>query len=328
MISTHPPRNFFCTYGDENYLPHVLALLSSLRAQGCTFRLLLLCLTEEAFRRAQPLQDDDFRILSIRDLESADPELYETKNGRSPIEYYFTCTPCWTRLAMEKEPEAEWMTYLDADLYFYQSPNVIMTQLEKYSVGITPHRFPESLRHLEAHGKFNVGWVSFRRDTNGKKCLEDWRIQCLEWCYDRVEEGRYGDQKYLDEWPNLFSGVKVLDDPGINLASWNVGAGKLTARKGEVLIDGQPLIFYHFSGLRQLRPRFYNPQWSQHGIRPCRVLRNLVYRPYVWELERCRQNLQKSEVIGSNRYQEKAFRHNMGWWKLLRRTLRGDYIKV
>jgi hypothetical protein len=327
-MSFYCPRNFFCTYSDENYLPHVLALLSSLRAQEGTFRLLLLCLTEEAFRRAQPLQGDDFRICSIRDLESADPELYETKNGRSTIEYYFTCTPCWTRLAMEKEPEAEWMTYLDADLYFYQSPNVIMTLLEKYSVGITPHRFPESLRHLEAHGKFNVGWVSFRRDTNGKKCLEDWRIKCLEWCYDRAEDGRYGDQKYLDEWPDRFSRVKVLNDRGINLASWNVGGGKLTAQQGGVRINGQPLIFYHFSGLRQLRPGFYDPQWSQHAIRPCRVLRNLVYRPYVRKLERCRQNLQKSEVIGSNRYQEKALRHNIGWWKLLRRTLRGDYIKV
>ena len=326
-MSIYHPRNFFCTYGDENYLPHVLSLLSSLRTQAANFRLLLLCLTEEAYRRVKPQEADDFRIHSIRDLELADPELPKVKNGRSLIEYYFTCTPCWTRLAMEMEPEADWMTYLDADLYFYQSPNDVMTQLEKYSVGITPHRFPESLRHLEVNGKFNVGWVSFRRDANGQNCLEDWRVKCLEWCFDRAEGGRYGDQKYLDDWPDRFSGVKVLEDHGINLASWNVGAGKLTA-KGKVLIDGQPLIFYHFSGLRQLRPGFYDPQWSQHGIQPCRVLRNLVYRPYVRELERCRQNLQKSEVIGSNRYKEKAFRHNMSWWKLLRRTLRGDYLKV
>lgn len=328
MMSTHRPRNFFCTYGDEKYLPHVLALLSSLRAQGCTFRLLLLCLTEEAFRRAQPLQDDNFRILSIRDLESADPDLYGIKNGRSTIEYYFTCTPCWTRLAMAMEPEAEWMTYLDADLYFYQSPETVMAQLKGYSVGITPHRFPESLRHLEANGKFNVGWVSFRRDANGQQCLEDWRIRCLEWCYDRAENGRYGDQKYLDDWPEQFSGVKVLEDQGINLASWNVGAGKLTVKQDKVLIDGQPLIFYHFSGLRQLKLGFYDPQWSQHELRPCRVLRNLVYRPYVRELEECRQKLQKSEVIGSNRYRERSRGQGLSWWKLLRRTLRGDYIKV
>ncbi len=301
MVNGRRPVRHFCTYGDENYLPQIFSLLDSLRRHSTPFHLQILCLTPEALQKARSLKANDFDLVSMEEMERSDPELFHAKSSRSRIEYYFTCTPCWVRLALRRKAEAEWMTYLDADLFFYSSPDPIFKKLASKSVGITPHRFPRRLRHLEANGKFNVGWVSFRRDFSGMACLEDWRTKCLEWCFDRVEVGRYGDQKYLDAWPKDFRGVQILDHPGVNLATWNVDTVSLRIEEGGIRANKEPLIFYHFSGLKQLRPGLYDPQWSQHGTRADRILRRLVYRPYLQNLESSRKLLGERRVSGSSR---------------------------
>ena len=71
-----------------------------------------------------------------------------------------------------------------------------------------------------------------------------WRDRCLEWCFNRVEEGRFGDQKYLDSWPDLFSeSVHVLTQKERTVAPWNIDY--LSACKGKL----NP-VFYHFHGFR------------------------------------------------------------------------------
>lgn len=119
------------------------------------------------------------------------------------------------------------------------------------SVAITPHRFPPELRDYVRYGIYNVGWLSFRHDPVANECLHWWRARCLEWCYDRVEDGKFADQKYLDQWPALFGSVAVLTHPGANLAAWNLSSVKLGRGDGTVTADGRPLIFYHFHQLKK-----------------------------------------------------------------------------
>ena len=107
-------------------------------------------------------------------------------------------------------------------LAFFSDPEPLFQELGDGSISITEHRFPEFWKHYEVCGIYNAGWACFRRDENGMQCVQWWYEQCLDWCYDRVEDDRYSDQKYLEKWPVLFNGVVVLQNKGANTAPWNV----------------------------------------------------------------------------------------------------------
>ena len=78
----------------------------------------------------------------------------------------------------------------------------------------------------------------------------------------------------------------VIEHWGVNVAPWNVHGHRLVAGKPEFnvphLVDGQPLITFHFSSLRlapdgtvaQLASAPYEVEWAPGVV-------ELLYRPYI-----------------------------------------------
>jgi hypothetical protein len=278
------PTRFFCTYFDSRYLSRGRAMYESLQTHGGTIRLFVLCLDEETHAAMAPLPD--VRAIRLTDLEGTWPELVAARSGRSLLEYYYTCTPALLAFVFAQHPDVHLLTYLDADLFFFASPEPLFAELGDGDIGIIEHRFPPELQRLEEYGRFNVGWVTLRRAASALGCLERWRAQCLEWCYDRVEPERFGDQKYLDAWPGLHEGVVVLRHKGANVAPWNVGRYTLRQAVDQVFVDEATLLFYHFHGLHYVRPGPFRSGLAPYATVPTPVLRRHVYRPYLRELMR------------------------------------------
>ena len=174
------------------------------------------------------------------------------------------------------------ITYVDADLYFYADPRPLYEELGEQSVLIIGHRFPEHRRDEEKlHGIYNVGYLSFRNDRWGRECLEWWRERCLEWCYDRAEDGKYADQKYLDDWPQRFQGVVVLQHKGANLAPWNITSYEVRTVNSTIWVDSEPLIFYHFHSLKILKSVLFDIGGMYTIIRQNPSIRRDIYIPYL-----------------------------------------------
>ncbi|MDH4242065.1 MAG: hypothetical protein OEW48_21090, partial [Phycisphaerae bacterium] len=155
----------------------------------------------------------------------------------------------------------------------------------------------------EQFGIYNVGWVSFRRDEAGLTCLARWREQCLDWCYARYEADRFGDQKYLDRWPAIYSNVAVVQHKGANLAPWNVSNYRLYHDGSGVWVENEPLIFYHFHYLKQVHAWVYNPGLAEYKTPLGGILRSHVYVPYIRALQDAEADIQSVHSLTCDRGQ-------------------------
>ena len=287
----------FCTYFDRNYLLRGLTLYRSLAATGCDFTLNVLALDEETENILAQLDLPNLKAIPLAALEAWESGLEIAKGNRSLIEYYFTLSPLLPLYILKHEPKTEVITYLDADLYFYGSPKPIFTELGDRSILVIEHRYPDYLKTNERFGLFNVQYESFRHDTHGLACLERWRDQCLEWCYDRDEPTRYADQKYLNEWPERYGDhLVVLQHRGAGVAPWNWATYPLEIQHNKMHVGGAPLIFYHFHGVKIFHPCFISNGLADWGIMPRRPMRWL-YAGYLRQLRTTRSWLSKDHGV-------------------------------
>jgi hypothetical protein len=244
----------FCTLFDAKYLSRGLSLHRSLAASCESFRLRALCMDDASLQALRRLDLPGLEPVALAELEAHDPQLAAVRATRSPVEYCWTTTPALCLYCLEREPGLELITYVDADVLFYRDPAPAFDEFGDGSVLIVPHRYADRWTFLERDsGVYNVQFVSFRRDEQGLATLRSWREQCLDWCYARVEDGRYGDQLYLDAWPAAFPGVRVLQNPGAGLGPWSSGRFHLERTPDGITVDGEPLLFHHFHGLRLYR---------------------------------------------------------------------------
>lgn len=277
-------NRIYCTYFDHRYLARGLALIRSLRRHVPDAQVWVLCLDPEAEYILRETDEPGVTPIALADFERGDAGLAAAKaDGRGTVEYYFTLTPSLVRYVLD-HAGAQIVTYLDGDMWFLADPEPVYRAMSDASVLIIPHGFTPRMKHLEKFGIYNVGWLSFRNDTRGRACLEWWRIRTNEWCFDRVEEGRFCEQGYLDQFPKLFEGVHVLGHRGANLAPWNVAASPISLRDGHVFAGNDEVIFFHFHGLKRLDSGEYLTSHGLYRAPLTALMREGLYCPYLREV--------------------------------------------
>ncbi len=276
----------YATYFDRHFLTRGLTLYRSLVRRSPPFVLWVLCLDEETHWTLSRLRPAGVELIPLAELELEDPALLRARPGRRPLEYYWTCGPAFLLHVLERRPGLAALTYLDADLAFFGDPSPLYAELADGSVGVFENRRPPVAHPREraeyaSFGNYNVGLVAFRRTADGLACLRWWRERCLEWCFDRAEPGRFADQKYLDEWPARFGGVRALRHAGGGVGPWNLASHRFRRVGGRVWVDRDPLIFYHFARFRTVTAWLYDTGTWRHGRRLPWTVRRHVYVPYA-----------------------------------------------
>jgi hypothetical protein len=222
------------------------------------------------------------RLIQVEDL--GDKELLAVRETRARREFCWTCPAPLMRFVLRELAEGEIATYVDADLAFFSDPQPVFDELGDKDILIHEHRYcSRMLSYAETSGIFNVGLIAIRNSPEGRACLDRWRLQCLEKCELDPDNGYCGDQKYLDEWPQLYKNLVILRHPGAALAPWNIENYAIGSRKGQVTVDGQPLIFYHYHALVVLAYGLLGrcAVVPAHGYEFPADQRSLLYRPYA-----------------------------------------------
>lgn len=154
---------------------------------------------------------------------------------------------------------ADVVMYLDPDTALLGSLQPLVEMLEKDDILLTPHLIDynndraailDNDLSASRTGIFNLGFVAIRTTGEGARFAKWWNDRLLEFCYDDMPNGLFVDQRWCDHVPALFDKVKVVRDPGYNVASWNLSTRKLAIGKdGAITVNGAPLRFWHFTKL-------------------------------------------------------------------------------
>jgi hypothetical protein len=272
----------FCTLFDSNYLSRGLALFESLKKTETNFHLYIVAFDDHCLDYLRNLNKKELTAISLADFE--DEKLKQVKSERSTAEYCWTCTPSIILYCIEKF-QLPSCTYVDADMIFYENPNILFDELAGKSILISEHRYTRDYDVSATHGIYCVQFMYFKNDQNGLTALSWWRDRCIEWCFAYLEDGKFGDQKYLDDWQVRFPGVHVLQNPGGGLAPWNIQQYFIENNNGKIFIRDKkngsqlPMIFFHFHGLK-----FY----VDEKVAFCDALyeldkdvKEIVYFPYI-----------------------------------------------
>ena len=240
-----------CTLFNHYYLDKGLVLYDSLKRVSKSFRLYILCMDDRCYEILSDMKCMEIVPVKLSDFE--DDDLRGARSNRSFGEYCWTCSSSFIYYILEhyKEPIC---TYIDADTYFYQDPEILIDEMRKSgkSVLITPHRFSPENQYLEINGKYCVEFNTFVNNTDGLSVLKKWKQDCLDCCTSVNDGVHFGDQKYMDTWPTDYPDiVHVCQNPGAGTAPWNIELYKLANNeRHEVCYKTNnaivPIVFHHF----------------------------------------------------------------------------------
>lgn len=271
----------FCTLFDSSYFSRGLSLYFSLLNQSINFNLYVLAMDDKAYSILNKLNLQNIILVNLVDFE--EEELLKVKNNRTRAEYCWTLTPLIIKYCTEKYNLSE-CTYLDADLYFFNNPLILFEEVGRNSVLITEHRYTPKYDQSKANGKYCVQFMTFKNNEYGMKVLNWWRDRCIEWCYARHEDGKFGDQKYLDDWMTRFESVHELQHLGGGVAPWNMTQYQYRLENDQVILNANgkdyPLVFFHFHALK-----IYNDKYDLGIYDLNDDIVNLIYKPYLKHLE-------------------------------------------
>ncbi|MEZ5566798.1 MAG: hypothetical protein R3E54_00290 [Halioglobus sp.] len=239
----------------SNYIPKARVLARSVRRHepGAIF-VLLLC--DEPPAGFDILQEDFDHLILLESLPIEDRRAWTFRHNVVEL-----CTAVKGLGFQElfRRFDAEKVVFLDPDIVLFADLSVIEDRLDAYSVLLTPHQTEPENDHSAIldnevsslkHGVFNLGFLAVRRSSEGRRFVDWWSDRLRDFCFDDRGRGLFTDQKWADLAPAFFPDLGILREPQLNVSTWNINQRALSGDVGRgILVNGQPLCFYHFSGV-------------------------------------------------------------------------------
>ncbi len=275
----------FVTLFNANYLSRGLVMYRSLEKQCPDFHLYVVAFDDTTYNYFQSFPEKNLTAISLTQFE--DEKLLAIKSTRSAGEYCWTCTASTILYAIQTFNLTH-CVYVDADMCFYDNPQVLFDEWGNKSILLTEHRYTSAYDQSTISGNYCVQFVGFKNDVDGLEALNYWRNACIDWCYARAEDGKFGDQKYLDDWLTRFKNVHVLQHLGGGLAPWNmqqyhfqINSSKINGieKRSKTAFNA---VFFHFHGLKLYTNNVASLTGETYEMHSDAL--TLFYKPYVKEL--------------------------------------------
>jgi len=318
----------FCTLFDKNYLYQGVALYNSLKQVAGEFRLYALCMDQIAYNLLLKTQFENLVPINLDDLINSEISIVRAHTTHG--QFCWVCQPLICRFILDKF-DVDMVTYLEADSLFYSSPEALFEELWQHSVSVVPHNFSPGFDNVATSGRFCVQFNAFKNNLQAREVLDYWKACCFK--YNKNNPLVYPGQTFLDDWPERFDCVKILQHPGAGVAPWNIQHVKFEMVSSVPHFDGVPVVFYHYHEYGR-----YNNGTHELGHYPLtKQIIDSLYKKYAREIKLA-ENMVRSADPTFNYRREYTNNQTLkdvlmsfapqtisGFFDVLKRKLRGTY---
>lgn len=280
----------YFTVTNYGYLYKAIALKNSLKRQGIdSFTIFMF---DDSHKIPENPYEQDYIVIN----ESHHVDYLKLAFKYDVVEYTTSLKPTLT-LKLLKEYDK--VIFLDPDTYVYSSFEKVNNLLDEYDIVLTPHyikplenvKYPD-LNSLK-YGSFNLGFFAVNSSTNAINFLKWWEKRCLDQCYFETHNGLSTDQKWVVLANVYFDGINTLKDYGHNVSYWNSTQREITISESEIRVNGDKLVFIHFSSLIE---RIDSPLLSSRSNVEYDNLNNprlwkKIYSEYIDEIDQIKPQL-------------------------------------
>jgi hypothetical protein len=237
-----------CTIVSLNYLAYARTLCDSfLRFHPeCKFYVLLV----DRLPKDVDLSNEKFELVQVEELGI--PNFQSVAFKYDILELNTNVKPTFLKALLARGIDQ--VVYLDPDIFVYRTLDSVFDALSDQSIVLSPHALSPNDDQSEliflSCGVFNLGFVAVKKCAETDRFLSWWENRCLNLAFSEQRTGLFVDQKWTNLVPCFFDSVKILKNPGCNMAYWNLHERQLS-QAGDVWMVNQsnPLEFFHFSGI-------------------------------------------------------------------------------
>lgn len=318
----------YCTLFDKNYLYQGVALYNSLKRCTGDFKLYTLCMDSISYSMMMKMESESLVPISVDELIT--PEISAVRDRTTHGQFCWVCQPLLCEFILDNY-DHDMVTYLEADSLFFSDPEVLFRELGERAISLVPHNFSPTFDNSTHAGRFCVQFNAFRRNDVGRAILEYWKLSCYK--YNKETPLVYPGQTCLNDWPERFDGVKIIEHPGAGVAPWNIQHVKFEIRDSAPYVDGVPIVFYHYHQYG----RYENGSHELGSYPLSKQVIDAIYKTYIREIAAAERIVRSLDTTFSYRrtYENsKTFRETLKsanlrdiyeYIRLLRRKIRGRF---
>jgi len=258
--------NAICTIVNRNYLPQALVQYESLKSTNPASDYFLL-ITDGVPKKLEDICPA--RLLEISDLGIPQDKLDRMSRYYDEVEFATAMKPSLLKQILGLGYSS--VTFIDPDTLVLKDLDLAQNLAASHDIVLTPHRLSpghansifsiSSEINFLKYGVYNLGFISVGQ---GSLSMLNWWEEKLEvYCSRKSNLPIFTDQKWIDLVPSYFDHF-ILRSSAYNLAYWNIDERELEKRQNSYFVNGEPLVFVHFSQMSsRLAKGLGTPLWAE-----------------------------------------------------------------
>jgi hypothetical protein len=240
---------YLFTSATKSYLPKVRVLSASLKKYHPEMSFII-GMADEVPENFSPVDFGANEVVTVEQLGMSRGWIFQHK----VVELSTAIKPfIFQRLLKLNDCEA--VVYFDPDISLYSRLDDLFGEFQNNSILLIPHLTNPDVWHVPENelvalqfGTYNLGFLGVKNDKHGNQLIDWWANRLERYCFDDRGKGIFTDQKWADLVPGMFDNVMILRSSRFNVASWNSPTRTISRVGDTILVDGNPIGFYHFTG--------------------------------------------------------------------------------